>query len=99
MGGLAVYGGVVGLILCICTLTVVKSGIVTIFVCFFEDPATMRKNHAEEFETLVNAHPDFDRISESIPMDDYEYDDYDDDDGVNESGPMNVNNTSDYVKV
>ena len=68
--GLAVYGGVVGLILCICCLTVVKSGIVTIFTLFAEEPAAMKHNHPEEFDTLVQANPNFGGMHQSIP--DYE---------------------------
>ena len=70
--GLAVFGGFVGLILCICVLTVVKSGIVSIFVCFAEDPAMMKKNHSVEFDTLVKAHPNFDNMAQSVPNYDYD---------------------------
>ena len=87
--GLAVYGGVVGLILCICVLTVVKSGIVSLFVCFAEDPASMKKNHPVEFDTLVQAHPNFDNMTESVANYDYDYDD------GNVSAPIRTtNNTS-----
>eukprot|EP01084_Bolivina_argentea_P076496 138649_1 len=69
--GLAVYGAVVGLILCICVLTVVKSGIVAIFTCFAEDPEAMNNNHPEEFATLVSSHPNFQNISDTVPSYDY----------------------------
>lgn len=91
--GLAVYGGVVGLILCICVLTVVKSGIVSLFVCFAEDPASLRRNHPEEFDTLVKAHPNFDNMAESVPNYDY--------DGGNVSVPIKTtdNPSMDLVQV
>eukprot|EP01083_Nonionella_stella_P002518 7236_1 len=61
---LAVYGGVVGCILCICTLTVVKSGIVSLFVCYAEAPAVMRRNHPEEFDKLVSANAEFGKVDQ-----------------------------------
>ena len=93
---LAVYGGVVGLILCICTLTVVKSGIVSIFVCFAEEPAAMKNNHPQEFDKFVNAHPDLQNMAQSVP----EYEDEDDYGAGNVSAPIkNTNNTSLNVQV
>merc|ERR1719150_66936 len=59
---LTVFGMIVGLILCLCTMTVVSSAIVSLFVCFAEDPATLKKTHHEEYEMLVDAHSKFSDI-------------------------------------
>merc|ERR1712087_812402 len=63
---LTVYGALAGLILCLCTLRVVESAIVSIFVCFAEAPAALHRNHIEEYETLVEAHSKFKTISEEV---------------------------------
>lgn len=78
--GLSGFGLVVGLILCLCTMTVVSSAIITLFVCFAEDPAVLKKTHHEEFEMLVEAHPKFADIGGNVS----DYSDY----GGNESSPM-----------
>merc|ERR1712083_1275409 len=78
---LTVFGMIVGLILCLCTMTVVSSAIVSLFVCFAEDPATLKKTHHHEFETLVEAHPKFTEIGGNVS-------DYSDYGGGHESAPI-----------
>jgi hypothetical protein len=54
---LAIYGGIVGYALCVLILLVVRSGVVALFVCFAEDPATMAANRPKEYGDLTGAHP------------------------------------------
>merc|ERR1712003_570121 len=79
--GLATFGTVIGLILCLCTMTVVSSAVVALFVCFAEDPAVLKKTHHEEFDMLVEAHPKFRNIGGNTS-------DYSDYGGGNESAPI-----------
>lgn len=88
---LAIFGGFVGLILCASVLCIISSGIVSIFVLFAEDPASMKKNHPIEFDTLVESHPNFNNISDNVPT--YDYDDYqdnDDNDGNNDNDEIDL---------
>merc|ERR1712130_140724 len=55
--GLAIYGFFIGLIFCASVLMVIVSAVITLFVCYAEDPATLNKNHPNEYQRLVNAKP------------------------------------------
>mmetsp|Transcript_22675 Transcript_22675/g.36245 ORF Transcript_22675/g.36245 Transcript_22675/m.36245 type:complete len:501 (+) Transcript_22675:38-1540(+) len=64
--GLAVYGCVVGFILCWLVLVVVRSAIVTLFVCFAEEPAILFKNRREEFNKLADVRPSIKQIHDNL---------------------------------
>eukprot|EP00485_Elphidium_margaritaceum_P000113 CAMPEP_0202693902 /NCGR_PEP_ID=MMETSP1385-20130828/7904_1 /ASSEMBLY_ACC=CAM_ASM_000861 /TAXON_ID=933848 /ORGANISM="Elphidium margaritaceum" /LENGTH=500 /DNA_ID=CAMNT_0049349655 /DNA_START=32 /DNA_END=1534 /DNA_ORIENTATION=- len=63
---LAVYGCIVGFILCWMVLVVVRSAIVTLFVCFAEEPAILANQRREEFDKLAEARPHMKQIVENI---------------------------------
>merc|ERR1712157_266579 len=56
---LAVYGFLIGLLLCYTVLYVVHSSIVCLFVCYSEDPAVLQQNRPEEYNRIVGAKPSF----------------------------------------
>merc|ERR1712242_108109 len=56
---LAGTGFLIGLVLTMTTLYVVRSAVVTLFVCFAEEPAALHENRPEEFGRLTGAKPEF----------------------------------------
>eukprot|EP00485_Elphidium_margaritaceum_P002543 CAMPEP_0202694770 /NCGR_PEP_ID=MMETSP1385-20130828/8541_1 /ASSEMBLY_ACC=CAM_ASM_000861 /TAXON_ID=933848 /ORGANISM="Elphidium margaritaceum" /LENGTH=497 /DNA_ID=CAMNT_0049350673 /DNA_START=770 /DNA_END=2263 /DNA_ORIENTATION=- len=60
---LAVYGFLIGLMLCGTILYVVHSAVVCLFVCYCEDPAALSNNRPEEYQRIVQARPDFASIN------------------------------------
>merc|ERR1712154_565569 len=56
---LAWFGFFIGLIFCSCVLMVLQSAVVTLFVCYAEDPASLNSNHPEEYQGLVAAKPEW----------------------------------------
>merc|ERR1719189_1583267 len=59
VGSMAGYGFLVGMMLTFTTLYVVRSAVVTLFVCFAEEPAALHENRPEEFGRLTGAKPEF----------------------------------------
>merc|ERR1712013_333220 len=55
--GLALFGFVIGFILCRCVLQVIASAVIALFVCYAEDPASMFANRPEEYQRLLDAKP------------------------------------------
>eukprot|EP01083_Nonionella_stella_P221722 791869_1 len=54
---LAIYGFLMGLVLCHCVLTVLASCVIALFVCYAEDPAAMNQNRPEEYNRITQAKP------------------------------------------
>ena len=63
---LCVYGCVVGFILCWLVLIVVRSAIVTLFVCFAEEPAVLYANRREDFNKIADVRPKFKEIHDNL---------------------------------
>jgi len=59
VGSMAGYGFLIGFALTLTTLYVVRSAVVTLFVCFAEEPAALHQNRPEEFQRLAEARPYF----------------------------------------
>jgi len=56
---LACYGFLIGLVFCASVLMVLQSAVITLFVCYAEDPASMNANHPDEYNRLVAAKPEW----------------------------------------
>lgn len=63
---LTLYGAIFGLILCSIVLQVVRSAIITLFICFAEEPAIMEENHADDFNAIKDVRPDFGILPENM---------------------------------
>lgn len=65
--GLTLYGAIFGAILCSIVLSVVHSAVITLFVCFAEEPAIMEENHADDFNAIKEVRPDFGMVPGDAP--------------------------------
>ena len=66
VAGLTVYGCIVGFILCWMVLIVVRSAVVTLFVCFAEEPAILYANRREDFNKIADVRPQFKEIHDNL---------------------------------
>ena len=64
--GLAIYGALAGFVLCWMVLIVVRSAIVTLFVCFAEDPAVLYSNRKKDFDEIADVHPQFRQVHDTL---------------------------------
>eukprot|EP01084_Bolivina_argentea_P263316 445623_1 len=63
---LAVYGGVIGLIMCLGILRNVRSAIIAMWVCFAEHPAFLERNRQMVFKKLIHSHENIAKLNMQI---------------------------------
>ncbi len=63
---LAILGAILGSILCWLVLVVVRSAIVTLFVCFAEEPSILFSNRREAFNKIANVNPKFKQVHDDL---------------------------------
>ena len=66
--GLAIYGAIAGFILCALVLGAVRSAIITLFVCWAEEPAVLYSHHQSDYNELADVREEF-RGNDSILAD------------------------------
>ena len=74
---LAIFGGVIGLILCLGILRNYRSAIIALWVCFAENPSFLERNRNPFFNKLIGSHEKLDTFYTQIISDrDIEEDNY-----------------------
>eukprot|EP01084_Bolivina_argentea_P172128 298185_1 len=63
---LTIYGAIVGFILCWLVLIVVRSAIITLFVCFAEEPQILFANRRDVYDELADVKPQFQEIHDNL---------------------------------